>query len=56
MWYHRDVGSKFNFWKFTENLGNEVSYTSGRDLQLSLKSQKNEENAKHHMYSSKSTL
>jgi len=46
MWYHHDVGFKFNFWKFTKNLGIEVSYNSSRDLQLSLKSQKNKENNK----------
>ena len=34
----------------TENLDIEVSYTSGRDLQLSLKSQKNEENTTHVFY------
>jgi len=27
MWYHYDVGFKFNCWKVTENLGIEVSYT-----------------------------
>jgi len=47
MWYHHDVGFKFNFRKFTENVRIEVSYTSSRDLQLSLKSQKNEENTTH---------
>jgi len=44
MLYHHDIGFKFNFWKFTENLGIEVSYTSDRDLQRPLKTQKNEEN------------
>jgi len=44
MWYHYDVGFKYNYWKFAKNVGIEVSYTSGRDLQSSLKSQKNEEN------------
>ena len=47
MWYHHDVGFKFNFWKFTENVGIKVLHTSGRDLQLSLKSKKNEENPTH---------
>jgi len=47
MWYHHDVGFKYNFLKFAENVGIEVSYTSGRDLLLFLKSQKNEENTTH---------
>ena len=47
MWYHHDVGFKFNFRKFTENVRIEVSYTSSRDLQLSLKIQNNEENTTH---------
>jgi len=47
MWYHHDVGFKFSFWKFAENISIKVSYTSGRDFQLSLKIQKNEENTTH---------
>jgi len=49
-WYQHDVGFKFNSWKFAKNVGIEVSYTSGRDLQPSLKSQKNEENTTHAFY------
>jgi len=41
MWYHHDVGFKFNCWKFTENIGNEVSYTYRSVLQRPLKTQKN---------------
>jgi len=41
MWHHHDVGFKLNCWKFAENIGIEVSYTSGRDLKRPLKIQKN---------------
>jgi hypothetical protein len=50
MWYHHDVGFKLYSSKFAENVGIEVSYTSGIDLQHHLKIQKNEENTTHVFY------
>jgi len=50
MWYHHDVRFKLNSRKFAQNIGIEVSNTSGRDLQRPLKIQKNEENTTHVFY------
>jgi len=43
MYHHLDVGFKLNSWKFAENIGIEVSYTQCKNLQVSLKTQKNED-------------
>jgi len=44
MLYHHDIGLKLNSWLFAQNIGIKVSYTLCKNLQVSLKTQKNEEN------------
>jgi len=50
MLYHHYVGFKLNSWKFSENVGIEMSYTWCKNLLISLKTQKNEEKTSHVFY------
>jgi len=44
MSYHHDVGLRLSSWFFSKNVGIKVSYTYCKNLQDSLKTQKNIEN------------
>jgi len=50
MWYHHDDEFKLNYWNFAQNIGIKVSYTWFKNLHISLKTQKNEENTIHVFY------